>query len=103
MNLMKKPTSGQLKTLLAQANDSEGHHILWVDKSGEVNLTLLPHGASPGGWSEHYGHQIQCRYETYERSGDFVGKTVAADKAYVKNLFLHLIGDWDSRKQGCLA
>ena len=102
MNLMKKPTSGQLKTLLERADDSEGHHILWVDKSGEVNLTLLPHGASPGGWCEHYGAQIQFRYGTYERSGDFVGKTVAADKAYVHDLYLHLIGDWGCRRTGCL-
>jgi len=103
MNLMKRPTSGQLKILLAQADDSEGHHILWVDKAGEVRLALLPSGTSAGGWSGYFGPQIQFRYEAYERSGGFVGKTVAADRAYVKELYSHLLGDWGSGKKGRLV
>ena len=103
MNMTQKPTVTQLRTMLAKADDLAGHHILWVDKKGEVHLSLIPDQATPRGWSEHYGDRIQFRYETYERKSDYVGKAVAADAAYVQHLLENLVGDWVGGKTGCLG
>ena len=59
MNMTRKPTVTQLRTLLAKADDFAGHPILWVDKKGEVHLSLVPDQATPRGWSEHYGDRLQ--------------------------------------------
>ena len=41
MNLNNKPTKHQLQALLLACDDTAGHHVLWVDHLGEVQITLL--------------------------------------------------------------
>lgn len=47
MNLNKNPTVRQLKDLFRVADDEAGHHILWVNKEGDVRVTLLPGDVTP--------------------------------------------------------
>jgi hypothetical protein len=53
MNLNSNPTIADQCALFAAANDSAGHHVLWVDNLGEVHLSCIPTGLSPAGFKGH--------------------------------------------------
>lgn len=72
MNLNIAPTLDDLRNLFAQAKDNEGHHILWVDKDGEVHLSILD-GLSPACF-EQQTPSMKMRYETLTTGYDNVGE-----------------------------
>lgn len=49
MNMNDFPTTDQLRTLVAPVDDQAGHHIVWIDKFGLVQLIpwMLTLGRSP--------------------------------------------------------
>ena len=100
MNMKDSPTAAQLTELLANADDDAGHHILWVSKDGEVNLTRLPDDLTPGGWHEQNDAVVQFRFETYELGNDYVGKDAASDPEYVSKLLRDLMKHWEQGTEG---
>jgi len=94
MNLTKAPTAKQLQALLARANDDDGHHILWVDKTGNVQLTLIPEGLTPAGWEERNKGNIQFRLESFACGNQLVGPRAAADPEHIARLYQALRYHW---------
>ena len=52
MNLKDNPSLDELKEMFASCNDDAGHHVLWVGKSGEVNLSVIPKDLTPAAFQE---------------------------------------------------
>ncbi len=94
MNLNNNPTKVQLRKLLKSCDDNAGLHIMWVDRQGEVYITLLDDSITPAAWADSMGDQIQFRYETYGMRNDYVEPEAAQDEKYVSVLFRHLVEDW---------
>lgn len=100
MNLNSSPTKAQLRKLLRSCDDDEGAHILWVDRQGEVHITLLDEEATPAAWAGSMGDRIRFRYETYGAGNGYVGPDAAQDDSYVALLFRHLVEDWQEGAVG---
>lgn len=94
MNLNRAPSMEQLKSLLAACNDEEGHHILWVCRTGEVHVSVLPEGLGPIGFQESKP-EMALRYETFQCGNDYVGLNAASDEEFVSRLFRSLIAEWE--------
>ncbi len=100
MNLNQSPTVDELKKIFMHANDDAGNHSLWVDKSGEVHVSLIPTGLTPIGF-EKGTLSMALRYETFCRGNGYVGVNAAADNEHINSLFLSLIKEWQELpKQG---
>ena len=41
MNLDNNPTMDELRDLLRPLDDRAAHHVLWVDRTGEVHITPM--------------------------------------------------------------
>jgi len=61
VNMYDSPSIDELKALIALCDDNAGHHILWVSKSGEVNLSTVPDNLGPLGF-EQATPDMQIRY-----------------------------------------
>ena len=93
MNMNQSPTKEELMELLAACDDKAGHHILWVNKAGDVLVTKVPEHLSPAGFEETTP-QMQMRYETFQRGNGYVGKKAAKDQAWVSCMFMSLVSEW---------
>jgi hypothetical protein len=100
MNMNSNPTSDQLKSLLAAADDNAAHHMLWVGFDGEVHLDRVPEDRSPVGYYEDRKAEMKTRLETFQSGNDYVGEKAAEDKAWVSRLFNALTKDWESGATG---
>ncbi|HDX8429046.1 TPA: hypothetical protein RQN23_003756 [Aeromonas veronii] len=98
MNLNQSPSVEQLKGLLSACNDNAGHHILWVQKTGDVHITLLPRDLTPSGF-EAKNPDMALRYETFDRGNGYVGVEAASDNNFVTSLFNRLTAEWDNGKK----
>jgi hypothetical protein len=87
------PTVDQLKILFAKADDSAGNHSLWIDKAGEVHLSLIPQELSPVGF-EAETPSMQVRFGTLNAGGSNLGPGAAADDKYMANTFGILVASW---------
>lgn len=96
MNLLEKPTQQELQELFAEANDDNGHHILWVDVAGKVRLSLLPEDEHPNGFQEQDPSMV-LRYETFGQSNGYVGPDAAEDEEHIGSLYRSLIKEWANR------
>jgi hypothetical protein len=92
MNLNQTPTEHQLHALLAAADDGVDHHILWVDASGQVNLTWLDDSVVLTEFSKAYPH-VPLRFEAFCVGNGYVGNEAAAD-AHVNRYFGWLCEAW---------
>ncbi|MBY0524921.1 MAG: hypothetical protein K2R98_16065 [Gemmataceae bacterium] len=97
MNLDNAPTKDQLRQLLAQFNDRAGHHVLWVEKNGEVHLSTVPAGLPPVQFQPSRS-ELQLRYEAFEKGNEYVGASAAADAEWVSQLFESLRKEWPKAK-----
>jgi len=97
MNLDNSPTLEELSSLLASCNDEEGHHILWVGRSGSVHITQLPEGLTPIGF-EQSKPELQFRYDTFQQGNGYVGIHAAQLKDYVERIFRSLQREWNNYK-----
>jgi hypothetical protein len=96
MNLDNSPTEEQLRQLLAQCNDRASHHVLWVEKNGEVHVSAVSE-LSPGGFQQAQPG-MQLRYETFEKGNEYVGVLAATDQEWVSQLFESLVKEWTRAK-----
>lgn len=119
MNLTKTPTKAQLKEVLASADDSQGHHVLWVDMDGEVHLDLLPEGGiaellESWGYSpqpdlirlsevkmeDPQNIRMRFYFEIFACDNDYVGVEASKDDAFVNRIFTSLIDNWNKKPGG---
>ena len=97
MNLNDSPTVGQLKQLFRMCNDSDGHHVLWVARNGEVHISLVPDELTPVGFEESKSN-MQMRYETFCIGNDYVGESAAQDERLMSSIFASLVKEWPDAK-----
>jgi hypothetical protein len=102
MNLGKNPTVAELQELLRTADETAGHHMLWVDSTGGVHLDLIPEDLTPAAFEQRIADRLRFRYETYQRWNDLVGSSAAADYEYSRDLFETLCRDWREGHKGSL-
>ena len=101
MNLSNSPTKQQLKAVIAGSNDNEGHHVLWVERNGEVHLSLLPYGQTPVMFEQSLGSEMKFRLEALAAGMGLTGPAVARDEEEMTRLFDRIIGLWKSDFEGC--
>jgi hypothetical protein len=99
MNMKNNPTERQLHDLLFACNDEAGDHVLWVNRLGDVQITLLTQETTAS-WAARLEDQIQYRYKAYEAGNDLVGQNAAGDSIYVSRLFDELLMDWQKDQHG---
>ena len=93
MNLDANPTPGQLRQLLAPCDDRAGNHLLWVRKTGEVELSRLPRGTTPEEFERSHP-DMQFHYAPFLAAYEYVGADAAADDEWVQELFDSLLREW---------
>lgn len=93
MNLNNNPTAQQLSALMARCDDNAGHHVLWVSKSGDVEISLL-NDQGPIGFEEETS-SMAIRYETFQRGNSYVGIDAANDANHVNSVLKHLTTEWE--------
>jgi hypothetical protein len=97
MNLNANPTADELRQLLRQCNDKAGHHLLWVDRSGEVRISRIPLDRSPVPIEQDYP-DMQMRCETFVAGNGYVGPSAADDEEWVAELLGLLMREWPKAK-----
>lgn len=99
MNMNENPTWEQLKDLLGKCNDDNGPHILWINRSGKVQISALC-GGSTSAWSRRKKKNILFQHLSIERGKGFVGPDAAADKSLVTDMFDNLLVYWKRASDG---
>ena len=97
--MKNNPSTNQLRALLYACNDLAGRHILWVNRFGHVQITLIGKETSAH-WAERMESQIQFRYQIYEAGNHYVGPDAARNAEYGSRLFKKLVQDWHNGKRG---
>src|SRR5262245_2111273 len=90
-------TGGMLASLIRACDDEAGSHILWIDKFGDVHMSLLPAHLGPIGWAEQMGDVVALRYETFHKGNQYVGPIEASDGDYMSRLLDELKQGWASK------
>lgn len=99
MNL-NNPNKDKLIQLIAAQNDSEGHHILWVDNLGDVHCEVLPSDLTPAGWDKKMEGNFKFRMESYVRGNGYVGPEASRDDDWMSLLYSKLLEKWSSNTRG---
>ncbi len=95
MNLDNNPTTEELRELLRDCDDRAGHHVMWVDRSGEVHITPIADGVS----SFVKAHpDVQMWLREFASGENFVGPRAAADAGWIEDLFFALTHEWPKAK-----
>jgi hypothetical protein len=97
MNLDTNPTVEQLRVLVRQCDDSGSHHVLWVKKTGDVEISPIPKDQTPVGFEEAHP-LMQLRFETFLAGNEYVGPEAAADDDWMSELFENLRKEWERAK-----
>lgn len=97
MNLDANPTIEQLRELVRECDDSAGHHVLWVRKSGEVDIMRIPRDR-PQDEFEISHPDMQLRVETFLAGNGYVGPEAANDDDWIAELFERLRKEWRKAK-----
>jgi hypothetical protein len=97
LNLDDHPTMGQLRGLIANADDDAGLHVLWANRTGEVELSRLPRDASPEEL-ERAHPEMQARFAAFLPGNEYVGTAAAADEEWISELFASLLREWPKAK-----
>jgi hypothetical protein len=100
MNLNRNPTKEELQTLLAACDDGEGIHVLWVERMGEVQITLLLTETDVEWIKGVDDEKVQFHYKSYAKNDGFVGKAASVDDMYIVTLFEKLLRDWQEHRSG---
>ncbi|QVL49070.1 MAG: hypothetical protein KFB96_00570 [Thiocapsa sp.] len=97
MNLNNSPTIEQLAALVAECDDGAGHHVLWVDRDGDVHISTVPKHLSPVGF-EQATPEMKLRNETFAQGNDYVGPNAAKDERLISDLLKSLKRAWAEHK-----
>lgn len=91
MNLNNNPTMDQLRDLLRVCDDRAGRHVMWVDRTGEVWITLIPGDVTDFVTSRS---DLQMWFRVFVPGQDYVGPSAADDIGWVEDLFFALTREW---------
>jgi len=96
MNLNQNPSVDQLKQLFASVDDEAGHHILWVDLSGNVHLSIIPEGLSPVGFQEELKTSNAMKFclDTFPRGSEDVGVDASKSDEHMDRIFGRVMKAW---------
>jgi hypothetical protein len=97
LNLNQSPTKGQLVSLIAECDDMAGHHVIWVNSAGDVNIDVVPQNLTPVGFEESKP-EMRMRYPTFVCGNDYVGSEAAKDDMHVSRIFNSLVEMWPIAK-----
>lgn len=100
MNLSDNPTKEQLKALIAHVDDNEGHHILWVNRDGDVNLTLLREDLTPVRFDQTNGAKMKFRLEVLAAGMGYTGPGAAEDEKWMTQVWNRLNSLWSQNYEG---
>lgn len=100
MNLNNNPTKEELQVLLGACDNGAGIHVLWVERLGEVQVTLLLTETDVEWIKGVDNEKVQFHYESYAKNEGGVGKFAAADELYILTLFEKLLKDWKDQTRG---
>jgi hypothetical protein len=95
VNLNDNPSLDELKEMFASCNDDAGHHVLWVDKSGEVNLSVIPKDLTQAAFQEETT-QMQIRYEAFIQGSKYVGISASKDQSFMEKIYDNIRKNWAS-------
>ena len=97
MNLNNQPTIDELAEMFAAQKDTLDDHILWIGKSGEVQIDCLaPH--TEDAEFDRKNRELAARLKMYRRGQGYVGKKAAADRNFIEQVFDTLNNAWASFK-----
>jgi hypothetical protein len=100
MNMNSDPTIQELRELIRRCDDSATHHVLWVKKNGDVELSRIPKNVTSVGFGNgpRDMQDMQVRFETFQAGNEYVGPEAADDDEWVSELFDRLIEKWHQAK-----
>ena len=98
MNLNNQPTIEELAEMFAAQKDTLDDHILWIGKSGEVQLDCLAPNTQEAEFDRN-NRELAARLKMYRRGQGYVGKKAAADRAYMENTLQALKGEWQKTRR----
>jgi hypothetical protein len=101
MNLNRRPTVQQLKSVIAGADDQAGCHVIWVSRDGTVNLTTLRSGYPPSLWAEVMAGKFRF-YFTVQAGEGYVGVRASNDNVWMRDLLAFLRERWSAKAVGCV-
>jgi hypothetical protein len=93
MNMNDHPTETQLRELLQACDTTPGSCVIWVDRFGEVQATLLT-TETPTQWVKRMDEKVQFRFATYAQNNGHVTESPLNNDLYVSDLFEQLVKDW---------
>ncbi|RYF68424.1 MAG: hypothetical protein EOO39_19455, partial [Cytophagaceae bacterium] len=93
MNLDRQPTIDQLSQLIASVDDMQDSHILYVTKTGDVQLAVFDAATAA---NADYAHEdaIQFVLDTFMQGEGHTGQQAAQDQAWIDELFSSLCENW---------
>lgn len=94
MNLNDNPTPDQLRELLRPYDDRAAHHVLWVDRTGEVRITKVEKKWPPPEPGPDVLDQALVRFETFWAGKGYVGQEAAADDQWISDAMGWLTREW---------
>ena len=97
MNLNNQPTIEELARMFAAQKDSHDSHILWISKSGQVQIDCLAPHAHEAEFDQNH-QNLAARLKMYRRGQGYVGKKAAADRNFIEQVFHTLNTEWQNLK-----
>jgi hypothetical protein len=98
MNLNDNPTREQLADLLRPWDDRAAHHVLWVDRAGEVRVTPVEKKRPPPEPGPDVLDHCLVRFETFLAGNRYVGPEAAADDQWLTDALDLLTREWAAAK-----
>lgn len=103
MNLDNNPTPDELRELLRPLDDRAAHHVLWVDRGGEVHVTpmavngkIRPAPKTPG---PDVLANAMVYFEPFWAGNGYVGPEGVADDEWMTQALEWLLRDWAAAKR----
>ncbi len=97
MNLNNQPTIDELAEMFAAQKDTLDDHVLWIGKSGEVQLDCLEPNTQEAEFDRN-NRELAARLKVYRRGQGYVGKKAAADRNFIEQVFDTLNNAWAAVK-----
>lgn len=98
MNLDNNPTKEQLAELLRPWDDRAAHHVLWVDRGGEVHVTKVAKSWPVPEPGPDVLNRALVRFETFEAGNGYVGPDAVADDEWLTDALDWLHHNWAAAK-----